>query len=283
MAKRETKTQWEVGFEDEHKRFMDQYAVLCTKDFSDSEDLNPKPIAALQGGAERYIEELARQIHRCCSDKKWNSFQKRVACEQLVMLAILSTESLYRLAREFPESFRQIAEECPRFPCLFPAHAEELTSLKKIMWDELNLGKRHALKLRTAPGRKTFSMKTWANKLLIDLIQVVHELAREESERDPGEKHGSTFRDVAYRVPLTPQNAKQWLDVIFELLLIVIPNPEKHPILRKLGDSPSRRRKGMDLYERVGEKTQASNVRASIKAKLGVYLERMLNEQAVHK
>jgi hypothetical protein len=271
MAKRETKTQWEVGFEDdfedERKRFMDQYAVLCTKDFSDSEDPKPKPIVSLQAGAERYIKELARQIHRCCSEKKWTSYQKRVACEQLVKLACLSTQIIALLAKEFPEPFREIAEEMPWFPCLFPAHADELRSLQKIIWDELNLGKRHELKLRAAPGRKTFSMKTWTNKLLIDLIEVVRGLARAENERDPGEKYGSIFRDVAYHVPLTPENAKEWLDVMWKALLVAIPNPETHPRLRQLGGRPSKR------YD----------VPATIKAKLGTYLERMLNAQAVHK
>jgi hypothetical protein len=266
MAKRETKAQC-TGFEDEHKRIMDWCAVLTAKEFSDSEDPNPEPMAALEGGASRDIEELARQIHRCCSDKKWTSYQKRVACEQLVKLAFLSTDSIYRLAKEFPEPFREIAEEMPHFPCLFPAHADDLRSLHKVMWDHFNLGKRHTLKLRHAPGRKTFSKKTWANKLLTDLIQLVHELARKEDERDPGEKYGSTFRDVAHRVPLTPQNTKKWLDVMWKVLLVAIPNPETHPRLRQLGGSPSK----------------AHDVQATIKDRLGTYLERMLNAQAVHK
>jgi hypothetical protein len=119
MAKRETNAQ-RTEFEDERKRLMEQCAVLTAKDFSDSEDPNPKPIAALEGRASRGIEELARQIHCCCSDKKWTNYQKRVACEQLVKLAFLSTASMYRLAKEFPEVFREIAEELPHFPCLFP-------------------------------------------------------------------------------------------------------------------------------------------------------------------
>jgi hypothetical protein len=283
MAKRETKTQCEVEFDDEYKRFMDRYAVLCTNDFSDSEDPHPKPMAALKGRASRDIEELASQIHRCFSDKKWTSYQKRVACEQLVELALLSTKSMYRLAKEFPEPFREIAEELPRFPCLFPAHADQLRSLQKIIWDEFNLGKRHPLKLRAAPGRKTFSTKTWANRLLTDLIQLVHELAREEDERDPGEKYGSTFRDVAYRVPLTPQNAKEWLDVMWKVLLMAIPNPETHPRLRQLVERPSLRRKRMRRDGTVGEKTQTHNMRADIKRKLGVYFRRILNDSAVHK
>jgi hypothetical protein len=284
MAKPETKTQRVVDFEGEYKRFMDRYAILCATDFFDSEDPDPKPIAALEGQASRDINELGRQIHRCCSERKWNSYQKRVACEQLLKLAALSTNIIHLLAKEFPEPFRELAEGAPAFPCMFPAHAEDLQSLKKIIWDELNLGRRHTLKLRGERGRKTFSRKTWANKLLIDLIQCVQELADEENERDPDEKYGSTFRDVAYRVPLTPKNAKEWLDVMWkEVLLVAIPNPETYPPLRQLVERPSLRRKRMRRDGTVGEKTQAHNMRADIKRKLGVYLRRMLNDSAVHK
>ena len=116
-------------------------------------------MAALEGEASRDIEELAEQIHRCCSDKKWTSYQKRAACEQLVKLAVLSTQSIGHLAKEFPEPFREIAEELPEFPCLFPAHADQLRSLQKIVWDEFNLGKRHTLKLRAARGERRFPRK----------------------------------------------------------------------------------------------------------------------------
>jgi hypothetical protein len=286
MAKPETNVQYTGDkFEDERKRFMERFAVLIAKDFSDSERTDPRPIAALQGEAKRDTEELAEQIHRCCSDKKLTSYQKRVACEQLVELAFISTHSVYRLAEEFPEPFREIAEELPHFPCLFPAHADDLRSLQKIMWDEFNLGRRHPLKLRTAQGRKTFSKKTWANGLLLNFIDLVNELAREEHERDPGEDYVTTLRHVAHHVPLTPdpQNAKQWLEVIWELLLGGIPEPEKDPRLRQLVERPSLRRKRMRRDGMVGEKTQAHNVRAAIKAKLGVYLKRMLNDSAVHK
>jgi hypothetical protein len=286
MPKRETnaqRTAREVEFEDERKRSRDWGAVL-TNDFSDSEDPDPKPcMGALEGRANRDIEELARQIHCCCSDKKWTSYQKRVACEQLIKLACLATESVHRLAREFSEPFRKIAEMSAWFPCLFPAHADELRSLQELMWDHFNLGRRHPLKLRAAPGRKTFSMKTWANSLLTALITAVHELAREEDERDPGEKHETVFRDVAWRAPLTPPNAKKWLDVMWKALLMVIPNPETYPPLRQLVERPSLRAKRMRRDGTVGEKTQAHNMRADIKRKLGVYLRRMLNDSAVHK
>jgi hypothetical protein len=242
MAKRETNAQCAESEDERRTRWIhDGIPVLIAEDFLDPEDPESLCLAALQGRASRNIEELARQIHCCCSDKKWTSYQKRVACEQLVRLAFLSTESIYRLANEFPEPFREIAEELAHFPCLFPAHADHLRSLQKIMWDEFNLGKRHTLKLRATRGRKTFSTRTWINKLLIRLIELVHESARREDELDPGWDYGSdTFREVAYHVPLTPKNAKQWLDVIWKLLLMGIPEPEKHPRLRKLGQHPSR-------------------------------------------
>jgi hypothetical protein len=57
----------------------------------------------------------------------------------------------------------------------------------------------------------------------------------------------------------------------------------EHPRLRQLVERPSLRSKRMKRDGTVGEKTQADNIRASIKAKLAVYLKRMLNDSAVHK
>jgi hypothetical protein len=148
----------------------------------------------------------------------------------------------------------------------------------------LNLGKRHTLRLRVASRRKTFSKKTWVNRLLLNLIDSVYRLAREEHERDPGYDYGlDTFRDVVFRVPLTPQNAKKWFDLMWKVLLVTIPNPESHPRLRQLVERPSLRRKRMRRDGTVGEKTLAHNMRADIKTKLAVYLRRMLNDSAVHK
>jgi hypothetical protein len=275
--KRETNVEHPVREDERRTRWIMEGIPVLTAKYTDCEEFDPDSeepegtsLTRLQHAANVYIKQLARQIRRCCSDKKWNSYQKRVACEQLVKLAILSTNSISRLAKEFPEPFREIAEEMPHFPCLFPAHADDLRSLQKVMWDNFNLGKRHELKLRAAPGRKTFSKKTRVNALLIRLIELVHESAHREDELDPGWDYGlDTFRGVAYYVPLTPdpKNVRQWLDVIWELLLEGIPEPETHPRLRQLGGRPSK----------------VHDVRATIKAKLGTYLERMLNAQAVHK
>jgi hypothetical protein len=132
--------------ERERRWFREGIPVLITKEFSDPENGDPRPMAALNGQANRDIQELARQIRCCCADKKWTGYQKRVACEELVKLAVLSTQSIARLAGEFPQPFREIAEELPWFPCLFPARADDLRSLQEIIWNEFNLAKRHPLK-----------------------------------------------------------------------------------------------------------------------------------------
>jgi hypothetical protein len=275
--KRETNVEHPVREDERRTRWIMEGIPVLSAKYPDSGEWDPdseEPEGTSLGRLEHvtniYIKQLARQIHRCCSDKKWTGYQKRVACEQLVKLAVLSTNSIYGLAKDFPEPFREIAEEMPYFPCLFPAHVDDLRFLQKVMWDHFNLGKRHELKLRAAPRRKTFSKKTWVNALLIRLIELVHESARREDELDPGWDYGlDTFRGVVYYVPLTPdpRNVRQWLDVIWELLLKGIPEPETHQRLRQLGGRPSK----------------AHDVQATIKAKLGTYLKRMLNAQAINK
>jgi hypothetical protein len=84
-------------------------------------------------------------------------------------------------------------------------------------------------------------------------------------------------------VPLTRENAKQWLDAIWKVLLAANPNPETHPRLRQLVERPSLKGKRMRRDGTVGEKTQSHNMRAAIKAKLGEYLKRMLKDSAALK
>src|SRR5262249_43689608 len=207
--------------------------------------------------ASRKIEE--RLVHGCPSNTEWSLNQKRDDLWRNPVQACSSINaSLLGLAIEFQESFRKIAEERPAFPCVFPAHVDHQRLLQKFMLDNLNLGKRYALKRRAAPGRKTFSTKTWVNKLLTDLIHMD-------------------------QVPATPENPKQWLDAIWKQLLLVIPNPETHPRLRQLVDRPSLKGKRMRCDGTVGEKTLSHNMRAAIKAKLGEYFKRMLRDSAAHK
>lgn len=182
---------------------------------------------------------------------------------------------MLRLAGRFPQRFREIAEGTRHFPCLFPAHPEDLHDCQRFILNDLNLGKRCGLKVRPARGRKTFSQTTWVNELLLrywnkacrGVISILNEKYDDEEV-------------VAIGSKLLPSqdNASVWLDLIWKLLLRDIPEPENHPRLRQLGQRPSRKKKRIRHDGTVGKKTQAHNVRASIKAKLGVYLNRMLND-----
>lgn len=249
-------------------------------------------MTALTAGARRDIEKLAKQIHRCCSDKKQTSYQKRVACGQLVEIAAESTDSIYRLAQKFPEPFREIAAKMPSFPCLFPASSGSQQWLKEYVLNELNLAKHHSFKFRAARGRKTFSTETWVNDFLIWHVQLVSDLAAHAAGFNT-RIDSAKFQELPMRVqqklaalpqPLSRANAKQWLDLIWELLVLIpAQKPENHPRLRQLVERPSLRRKRMRRDGTVGEKTHAHNIRAAIKAKLGLYLGRMLNYSPAHK
>ena len=214
-----------------------------------------------------YIQEFAARVKQRCFDEKLSCLEKQLACAWLIAVASEATILLNELADGTLEPFVELIEDMPCFPCMFPARADELRSLQKTMWDDLNLGKRHILKIRPARGRKTFSRETWVNGLLLHYINKIYFVAYTDIFGTASPNSSSEIERSALEVPLIHENAKRWLDVIWKLLLIDIPDPETHPRLRQLGGRPSK------VYE----------VRATIKAKLGTYLERMLNAQAVHK
>ncbi|HET6886834.1 MAG TPA: hypothetical protein VFH87_02815 [Candidatus Udaeobacter sp.] len=178
-----------------------------------------------------YFQELAARVKQCCSDKKASDVEKVIASAVLVHTAIDATTLVNNLAREFDMPFRQVAEESNRFPCVFPAHRDSLRALQDLMWNHFNLGKRFPLKLRSAPGRKTFSQRTWVNRLLIRYIFKAYDkftipLVARLDFPNISEYEGP---------PLTQENVKHYLNEIWQLLLRDIPEPEKHPRLRQLG------------------------------------------------
>jgi hypothetical protein len=246
--------------------------------------LKGEPTYMIAAYAIGYVVELAARVRLRCSDVKLNNQERERDCHRLILVARVATAHVHRLAKTFPDQFRGIAERMPGFPCWFPAHPDQLNSLKDEMWNTFNLGRRHPLKLRPARARKTFSFETWVNKLLSDYICKLRDMAWREMVEDL-EVSDSTlgFNHFLPAPTLTPQNAKQWLDAIWKLLLIDIPQPETHARLRQLVVRPSLNNKRTRRDGTVGEKTQAHNIRAAIKAKLGVYLKRMLNDLAVHK
>ena len=228
-----------------------------------------------------YFQEFASRVKQRCSDDKVTDFDKRMACELFVYMVGQATKLVHYLMLQFKPPFRQVAEGSNHFPYMFPAHPGSLRRLQKRLWDDFGLGKHNPLRLRPVPGRKTFSFETWANQLLFHYIcELQYKFAIIANK-----KSAPDFETVWLgEIQLTPEiarqvellfkdafpptkNPKQWLNVIWQLLLLDTPEPEKHPRLRQLGGRPSK----------------AHNVRSTIKAKLGTYLERMLNDQGVHK
>jgi hypothetical protein len=216
-----------------------------------------------------YFQELAARVKQGCSDEKLTDFEKRMECELFVHVVGWVASLPRDLALEFERPFRQVAEGLNQFPCNFPAHPESLRKLQKMLWDDYGLGKRNPLKLRPVRGRKTFSFETWVNQLLFHYYnqcyyQYMAGIAR------AGSKLRTNIERICSPVPhrlAKKESARLWLEIIWELLLHDIPEPETDPRLRQLGGRPSK----------------VHDVRATIKAKLGTYLERMLNDQAVHK
>jgi len=232
--------------------------------------LEGESTVAIAYDAVSCIQEVAARVQYCCSQKKKSGKEKELPARHLIIIASEATLLLNELARAFQQTFRTIAEDLSVFPCMFPAHSETLRSLEKWVWNDLNLGKNHNLKLRPRRGRKTFSYETWANQLLLRYIYFINMFAEMAGFNDAefaSFSFSSALKRFVAKVPLTPKNAKQWLDTIWDFLLVEIPEPETHPRLRQLGGRPSK----------------VHDVRGTIKAKLGTYLERMLNDQAVHK
>jgi hypothetical protein len=260
--------------------------------FRELQDESTDAIAAYATG---YIQELAGRVQLLCSDVKLTSQEKQRECILLFFVACDAAKILQELAKAFPEQFRGIAEIMPGFPCMFPAHPDKLKSLKDEMWDTLNLGRRHTLKLRPSRGRKTFSFETWVNKLLIHYIFELYRTASNQVVEDILiNGNSATPLRALFPAAFTADNAKQWLDAIWKLLFIDIPEPEKHPELRKLGQHPSRTERAhfgerkttrsiKDAVEKNAKHQTAGYVRAAIKEALGKYLVRMLRKEQLDK
>lgn len=255
--------------------------------FRDLEGESTGQIAAYATG---YIQELAARVKLRCSDGKLTKKEKQRDCILLFFVACAGARVVHELAKTFPGQFRRIAEIMPGFPCMFPAHPDKLKSLKDEMWNTFNLGKRNPLKLRAAPGRKTFSFETWVNKLLIQYICKIYSITSWMIVEDlrVNERSTLTFEDL---LPAeVHKDPKLWLDIIWQLLLRDIPEPEKHSHLRKLGQHPSRterahfgeRKTTRSIKDAVGENAKHRTdgyVRAAIKEALGKYLVRMLRKE----
>ena len=252
-------------------------------------DESPGHIAAYTLG---YLQELAARVQEVCQDPREPLERKRDACQLLVNIARDAAADVHSLIQKFPEPFRAIAQSRPNFPCLFPAHPEDLRELKRLMLDDLGLGKLHPLRLRSS--RKTFSKENYVNSLLLYYIAEIDRTRRGLLGwrlNDPWARAAIPRLEIEQLVddiPLSVPTAKRWIDIIWQLLLRDIPHPETHKGLRSLGSRLSRtgRATGTDLpgflKRRKRKKAfagEASLIRFAIKESLRKYLVRMLREQ----
>jgi len=228
-----------------------------------------------------YLQELAARVLRCCEDRRETPERKRDACQLLVNIASEAAADIHLLAQNFPEPFRIIAENHSNFPCLFPAHPEDIRKLTSFILDDLELGKLHPLKLRSP--LKTFSKKTDINELLLHYIRRIHAEADVLLSWRIGDPFGfasspkEEVERLADEVPLSAKTAHQWLELIWKLLLVDCPKPEENNLLSPLGRRRSRTERAPSVK---GKKRKTSRyVRAAIKEALGRYLVRMLRDQ----
>lgn len=220
-----------------------------------------------------YIQELAARVQACCANPHQSDGNELKVCDLVVNVARDATAGVHFLSRQFPTLFRQIAEQRAIFPCLFPAHAEDLTAVEEFILQELQLGKAFPLKLH--PGRKTFSKRTPVNNLLFHYLRRIDSLKMEMLRirlADPFTDGCLPPSEIEKLPDLSKRTAKRWLDVIWTLLLEDCPTPETNSLLASLGKRRSRTARASYGNDRAGY------ARSAIKEALGTYLARMLRE-----
>jgi hypothetical protein len=197
--------------------FGDQFRQGIGKPDSRLADESPGHIAAYALG---YLQELAARVQEVCQDPREPLERKRDACQLLANIASDAAADIHLLVRKFPEPFRAIAESRSNFPCLVPAHPEDLRAVKSLMLDHLGLGKLHPLKLRSQ--RKTFSKQNYANGLLLHYIAKIHRTRmslldwRLSEPWASAEIPRSQLERLGDDIPLSVANVKSWMEMIWQ-------------------------------------------------------------------
>ena len=222
-------------------------------------------------------QELAARV-REYQEKPDASFEERAeAANFLVNLAAEAAMSIQTLSRVFPDAFRAVASIRATFPINLPVLPEDRESIIHWLDETLCLGSQHELKLR---GRKTFSRKTFANKLILNYIGQIK--ARAIEVRRIRIQYPFEFENVellpeeklASGSPLSKATAKAWMEVIWTLLLADYPEPEGDARLRQLGIHEAE--KTSNRHGTFSPKTEAANIRAGIRDALLKYLYRLI-------
>lgn len=179
----------------------------------------------------------------------------------------------------YPGAFKAVARKRGTFPVNLSALKEDNEKIIRWLTETLCLGADHELKLR---GRKTFSRRTFANQLLLHYIgrikakaielqrlRIQYALPLESMEELPEER-------LTFHTPLSRATARQWMEVIWNLLLEDYPAPEKDKRLRPFG--ARKEEKTRIALGKSKPKSEAANIRAGIRDALLKYLYRLSNK-----
>jgi hypothetical protein len=114
-------------------------------------------------------QELAARVAREQQEEPGIPVEERTeSATLLVNLATEATMTVKALSITFPDVFKAVASRKASFPINIPALPEDRDEIIHWLTETLQLGSEHELKLR---GRKTFSRRTFANKLLLYYIR----------------------------------------------------------------------------------------------------------------
>ncbi|MGC2576931.1 MAG: hypothetical protein WA376_05075, partial [Terrimicrobiaceae bacterium] len=112
-------------------------------------------------------QEFAARVRKYQEEPDMPLQERTEAANLLVNLATEATMTVKALSITFPDVFKAVASRKASFPINIPALPEDRDEIIHWLTETLQLGSEHELKLR---GRKTFSRRTFANKLLLYCI-----------------------------------------------------------------------------------------------------------------
>ena len=183
------------------------------------------------------------------------------------------------LSVAFPDVFKAVASRKAAFPVKLPALKEDSDKIIHWLKETLQLGSEHELKLR---GRKTFSRSTFANSLILHYVGRIKKTAIERQRlrnENPFELERVELipEETLTHIGLCAATARQWMALIWHLLLVDYPAPEENARLKQFGAHKARR-PALRL-ESHRRKSEAANHRAGIKDALLKYLRRMFSDK----
>jgi hypothetical protein len=210
-------------------------------------------------------QELAARVREIQERPGIPLDQRTEAANFLVNLAAEAALAIETLCSAFPEVFKTVARKRGTFPVNLSVLKEDNDRIQGWL-ETLELGSEHELKLK---GRKTFSRRTFANDLLIrymgqikaSAVQLSH--LRIQNPVEFANLERSVAEKLTFHTPLSKATAKEWMKVIWKLLLADYPAPERDKRLKQFGIHKARKTRIM--LGKSLPRSEGASVRAGIR------------------